>query len=70
MSPVITVSKADLALHPELISQLQGMSIRWEEAQEKLGFKVAPGKLMPLIGLLTIHHLSYQVEFPNNDKSQ
>ncbi len=64
MSPIITVSKADLELQPEILSQLQALSSRWEEAEEQLRFKVAPGKLIHLIGLLNAQHISYQVDFP------
>jgi hypothetical protein len=63
MSPVITLSKANLVLQPETIFLLEGMSIRWEEAKEELCSKVAPGKLMPLISLLNKKHISYKVEF-------
>lgn len=64
MGPFIIVTAADLLPYPELISQVQALSSKWEEAGEHLRFKVAPGKLMQLIGLLNLQHVSYKVEFP------
>lgn len=64
MSPFIIVFTADLHPYPELISQVQALSSKWEEAGEQLRFKVAPGKLMQLIRLLNLQHISYKVEFP------
>ncbi len=64
MSPFIIVFTADLLPHPGLTSQVQALSSKWEETGEQVRFKVAPGKLMPLIRLLNLRHISYKVEFP------
>lgn len=70
MNPIISVAKAELLQHPEVIPLLEALSSKWAENGHQREYKPASGKLMPLIKLLHDHHLSYLVQYPSNSHSR